>query len=134
VREDIRYIIDKYGSSSSFYRDQVNEKLPVMYFYDSYLIPSNEWATIFDPNGEKTIRNTPYDIIALGLYLNEADKATLTTAHFDGLYTYFAAEVTNEMAFCFSLYHYPSQKLYFFVTHSKRRDLLKVVVLPNGTK
>jgi glycoprotein endo-alpha-1,2-mannosidase len=96
VREDIQYIVDKYGSSASFYRDEVNNNRPVMYLYDSYLIPATEWATIFDPKAPKTIRNTKYDVVALGLYVNQADKNTIPRAHFDGCYTYFAAEGFTE--------------------------------------
>jgi hypothetical protein len=63
------------------------------------LIPAKEWATIFDPNAPNTIRNTKYDIVALGLYLNQRDQNTLQIAHFDGCYTYFAAEVERILYF-----------------------------------
>jgi glycoprotein endo-alpha-1,2-mannosidase len=72
-----------------------------MYFYDSYLIQATDWATIFDPNAPNTIRNTKYDIVALGLYLDQKDRNTFQIAHFDGCYTYFAAEVDSFSIFVY---------------------------------
>jgi len=95
TREDIKYVIDNYGSSPSFYRDSAS-KLPIIYMYDSYKTPANEWATIFGPQSKDTIRGTKYDAIVIALYLSGKDRSFITSGHFDGLYTYFAADGFTE--------------------------------------
>lgn len=90
VKEDIEYIYDQYGSSPALYRTKDNRI--VIYIYDSYHTTAPEWSTIFDRAGHNTIRGTPHDVVAIGLYLQQPDKRFLLDSHFDGFYTYFAAE------------------------------------------
>lgn len=73
-----------------------------MYLYDSYIIDGSEWATIFSPSGEYTvsfnilynnkIRGTPYDIIAIGLFVERQHCQMLQRGGFNGFYTYFASQ------------------------------------------
>jgi glycoprotein endo-alpha-1,2-mannosidase len=98
VKEDLKYLVDKYGASNSFYRDTDRGNRPVIYLYDSYHTKPEAWAKILDPQSADTIRGTKYDTIVLGLYLNSQDKEVSKRAHFDGVYTYFAAEVRKN--FC----------------------------------
>jgi hypothetical protein len=81
VKNDIQYIIDRYGSHPGFYRESISGK-PLFYVlslslslqfrldlfcvflywkvYDSYLIRPSEWRQVLSPSGAHTIRNTPY--------------------------------------------------------------------------
>ncbi|KAI1722525.1 glycosyl hydrolase family 99 domain-containing protein [Ditylenchus destructor] len=97
VHEDIKYIIKNYGDHNAFYRTAgkaSNEKkqLPLLYVYDSYLIPAEEWAKVTTPEGSSTIRNTEWDSLLIGLYVNTEHKTQIKRSGFDGIYTYFASE------------------------------------------
>jgi len=92
VREDLQYLIDTYGGSPSFYREE-KTKLPVVYLYDSYLTKPESWRKILDPQSPSTIRNTAIDAVMLGLYVNHDSQDQLKNGLFDGFYTYFAADV-----------------------------------------
>lgn len=96
LKEDLKYLVDKYGASNSFYRDTNNGNRPVIYLYDSYHTKPEAWATILDPQSPDTIRGTKYDAVILGLYLTSSDKTVSKKAHFDGVYTYFAADGFTE--------------------------------------
>ncbi|CAG2205466.1 MANEA [Mytilus edulis] len=94
-RENIKYILDKYGDHESFYRhyDKMKKKhLPVYYIYDSYNIPPGNWAQIFQSNGAITVRNTDLDGIFIGLFVERQHKSDLIKAGFDGFYSYFATD------------------------------------------
>uniref|UniRef100_A0A914E9G6 Glycoprotein endo-alpha-1,2-mannosidase n=1 Tax=Acrobeloides nanus TaxID=290746 RepID=A0A914E9G6_9BILA len=98
VRRDIEYIVDKYGSHPAFYRTsrknatKGQKELPLLYAYDSYRIPVDEWTKLTSPNGSLSIRNTTFDVLLIGLYVQMEDRFKLKKAGFDGLYTYFAAD------------------------------------------
>jgi len=92
VKEDLIYIIEQYGDHPALYRDPTRGNRPVVFFYDSYLTPAEEWATILSPQGSNTIRGTNYDAIMIGLYVNDNDKRLLVNGKFDGFYTYFATD------------------------------------------
>jgi len=96
VKRDIKYIYKNYGTSPALYRSRRHNNRIMLYIYDSYHTPANEWATVFDPTGQSSIRGTPYDVVALGLYLESKDKEFLLGSHFDGFYTYFAANGFTE--------------------------------------
>eukprot|EP01125_Pyxidicula_operculata_P009802 TRINITY_DN3220_c0_g1_i1.p1 TRINITY_DN3220_c0_g1~~TRINITY_DN3220_c0_g1_i1.p1 ORF type:complete len:434 (-),score=47.05 TRINITY_DN3220_c0_g1_i1:56-1357(-) len=96
VREDMIYLISKYGSSPSFYRDEERGNRPVIYIYDSYLTTANEWASILDSSGARSIRGTEYDFITLGLYTTRSSGTEILHSKFDGIYTYFAADDFTE--------------------------------------
>lgn len=95
VRENLIYILDRYGEHPAFYRHTVlsdSKKLPLVYIYDSYLIPPNEWSKILRKKGEISIRGSIYDALVIGLLVKKEHIWELSSAGFDGLYTYFAAE------------------------------------------
>ncbi|XP_051892381.1 glycoprotein endo-alpha-1,2-mannosidase-like protein [Pristis pectinata] len=91
--ENIKYIVDKYGSHSAFYnyRTSTGRLLPMFYIYDSYLTLPAAWANLLTPSGSSSIRNTQYDGIFIGLLVEEKHKQDILESGFDGLYTYFAS-------------------------------------------
>lgn len=92
LKTHVRYIIDTYGHHPGFYRTELKgQNLPVFYIYDSYQVPSSEWAAVLKPGAPLTLRDTRYDGIFLGLYLSPEDEVKILDASFDGFYTYFAA-------------------------------------------
>lgn len=52
VRNDIMYIVNKYGIHDSFYR---YKGLPLFYIYDSYLIDEIDWMSILTSTGSNTV-------------------------------------------------------------------------------
>lgn len=88
TRSNLQTIIDTYGKHPAFYR--MNEK-PLFFIYDSYLTPADEWATLLKPEGEISIRNTPYDAIMIGLWVKKGEEKFFADSGFDGYYTYFGA-------------------------------------------
>jgi competence/damage-inducible protein CinA-like protein len=92
TRDAIVYIIDRYGSHSAFYRRGKGRPRPMFYLYDSYLTPAKQWKTILSPDGARTIRNTKYDSIVIGLWVKEHEQTFMSEGHFDGCYTYFATD------------------------------------------
>ena len=67
-------------------------KLPLFYVYDSYLVNQEDWASLLRPDGHRTVRNTPYDAMFLGLVVEERHQHEVLGAGFDGYYTYFASD------------------------------------------
>ncbi|MBN1806572.1 MAG: CinA family protein [Sedimentisphaerales bacterium] len=92
TKDVIVYIIDKYGSHPAFYRYGKDNPCPMFYIYDSYLSPAKQWKTILSPEGNRTIRNTKYDSIVIGLWVKENEHAFMTEGCFDGYYTYFSID------------------------------------------
>lgn len=88
TKDNIRLIIDSYGSHPALYK--INNK-PLFFVYDSYLTPAAEWATLLHPQGSISIRNTPYDAVMIGLWVNKNEQAFFQQSGFDGFYTYFGA-------------------------------------------
>eukprot|EP01111_Echinosteliopsis_oligospora_P009649 TRINITY_DN2862_c2_g1_i1.p1 TRINITY_DN2862_c2_g1~~TRINITY_DN2862_c2_g1_i1.p1 ORF type:complete len:411 (-),score=115.46 TRINITY_DN2862_c2_g1_i1:45-1277(-) len=91
VKGDIKYIYDNYGKYSSLFRDPSRGDRIIIYVYDSYHTPAQEWATVLSKDSPNSIRGTKEDAIMLGLYLEPKDKSFLIDGKFDGFYTYFAA-------------------------------------------
>ena len=91
VKDDLKYIIDTYGRHEAFYRD-VESKLPVIYVYDSYLIPPESWSAILKQEGKNSIRKTKYDSIMIGLLVDAKHKEQIKNGGWDGFYTYFAVD------------------------------------------
>jgi glycoprotein endo-alpha-1,2-mannosidase len=92
TREAMIYLIDQYGQNPSFYRGKEFGGRPVFFLYDSYKTPAEEWSEILKPGGSESIRGTKYDSAVIGLWVKEKDGQFMTTGHFDGFYTYFAAD------------------------------------------
>ncbi|XP_036603859.1 glycoprotein endo-alpha-1,2-mannosidase-like protein [Trichosurus vulpecula] len=93
LHDNVKYIIDTYGSHGAFYRykNSMGKSLPLFYIYDSYLTPPEAWAHLLTPSGSHSIRNTPYDGVFIALLVEEAHKRDILSAGFDGMYTYFAS-------------------------------------------
>ena len=92
VREALVYLLDKYGEHPALYHCAARNDLPLIYIYDSYLVPAKEWATLFKPDGAITVRNTEYDVAAIGLWVKEKEEKFMLEGGFDGFYTYFASD------------------------------------------
>uniref|UniRef100_A0A667GSS2 Mannosidase endo-alpha like n=1 Tax=Lynx canadensis TaxID=61383 RepID=A0A667GSS2_LYNCA len=93
LHDNIKYIIDTYGSHGAFYRykNSMGKSLPLFYIYDSYLTSPEAWAHLLTPNGPHSIRNTPYDGVFIALLVEEGHTHDILAAGFDGMYTYFAS-------------------------------------------
>ncbi|VDN30039.1 unnamed protein product [Gongylonema pulchrum] len=71
---NIKYIIDHYGSHPALYRrqglknDGKERELPLLYFYDSYRVPVDEWSKLTTPTGMYSVRNTKYDVFFVGRF------------------------------------------------------------------
>lgn len=74
--------MDKYGRA---------RLLPLIYIYDSYLIPVSEWRQVFKPGSKSYIRQSKHDFVAIALLVQETDKRVILDAGFDGFFTYFAS-------------------------------------------
>ena len=92
VRDDLVYIIDKYSKFASFYRSTRDGNKPLFYVYDSYHIAPEQWAELLSPTGNLSVRSTPHDGVFMGLWLDRPHGQDLSAGHFDGIYTYFAAD------------------------------------------
>lgn len=92
TREALVYLLDRFGAHPALYRDPRFGSRPMIYLYDSYLVPAQEWARLFAPDGGLTVRGTPYDVAAIGLWVKEDDGQRIAGSHFDGFYTYFAVD------------------------------------------
>lgn len=92
--DDLKYYIDKYGSHPAVFRvkKKANSRaLPVVYIYDSYLTPTEDWMNLLHPNGKLSIRGTNYDCVCIMLLVEAKHREAIEQANFDGFYTYFAA-------------------------------------------
>jgi glycoprotein endo-alpha-1,2-mannosidase len=91
VRKDLQYIMSRYGKHPALFRWKEKGNRPLFFFYDAYLTPAHEWASLFTNNGKNTIRGTELDSIMISLYVDSKDQRLLTEGGFDGAYTYFAS-------------------------------------------
>jgi glycoprotein endo-alpha-1,2-mannosidase len=96
VLKDIQYAINKYGNHPAFFKWKEYGNRPLFFVYDSYLTPHTEWSQILAPHGDETIRNTKYDSIFVGLYVDFRDQSLIVQGHFDGAYSYFATDGFTE--------------------------------------
>ena len=102
IRTDVEYLVENYGKRfnclyrlpSPYTKSEINqqEKKLVYYVYDSYHIQKYEWERLLKEEGDISIRNTEYDGIFIGLWLQSQDGRELLTGGFNGIYTYFASE------------------------------------------
>lgn len=89
IKEDIVSINARFGKHNAYYK--MNGK-PCFFIYDSYLIPASEWARVFTPEGDLSIRGTEDDAVAIGLWVKENEDDFFIQSGMDGFYTYFAAD------------------------------------------
>ena len=86
VWSDADYIEKMYGDHPALLRVGPH-RLPLIYVYDSYLIPYSQWQ---DVGGRHEKKNAVYlGLVVEERHLGEIDQAR---SFFDGYYTYFAAE------------------------------------------
>ncbi|XP_075058894.1 glycoprotein endo-alpha-1,2-mannosidase [Mixophyes fleayi] len=109
LRNNVIYIIDKYGNHPAFYKYKTGSgrSLPMFYIYDSYITSPDTWANLLTVSGSQSIRNTPYDGVFIALLVEEKHKFDIQTSGFDGLYTYFA---TNGFTYGSSHQHWSTLK------------------------
>jgi hypothetical protein len=91
IRNDIIFIHNKYSNYTSFYKSSDHSNKPMYYIYDSYHISPNNWKQLLTPSTSQSIRNTIYDGIFIGLWLDSHHGEDLKLGGFDGAYTYFAS-------------------------------------------
>jgi len=91
-RDAIRYLLDRYGDHPALYRSTAHGGRPVFYVYDSYVTPAADWSRLLRPEGDLSVRGTPYDVVAIGLWVTEDEGEFFLTGGFDGVYTYFASD------------------------------------------
>lgn len=92
TREAVVYLLEKFGDSPALQRLASHDQRPVFFVYDSYLTPVSDWATLLQPNGQQTLRGTPFDAVVIGLWVKEREEQFMTDGGFDGFYTYFATD------------------------------------------
>ncbi len=100
IREDLKYINKHYSSHPAIYKLQRKwqeekgdlRKLLVVYIYDSYLSPAQEWGEVFKVNGRLSVRGSEFDCIAISLLVERKHTQFITKGGFDGFYTYFASD------------------------------------------
>ncbi len=93
MEENIKYIQNKYGHHPAYYKYRFRGKdLPMFYMYDSYLVSQEEWESLLQPDGQKSLRNTQYDAVFIGLLVHKEHENGLMQSGFDGYYTYFASD------------------------------------------
>lgn len=96
VYNDIKYLHSQYGTHPALYKVSAHAEspkaLPMVYIYDSYQVPSHDWAQVFTTDGSLSLRNTANDVIAIGLLTSDSSKMDIIRTGFDGFYTYFAID------------------------------------------
>lgn len=88
VKEDLKYIIERYSNHPAFYK---HGKLPLVYVYDSYINSAYEWAEVLKPGMPNSIRGTELDCVVIGLLVERNHQQSILNGGFDGFYTYFAS-------------------------------------------
>ncbi|XP_040839723.1 glycoprotein endo-alpha-1,2-mannosidase [Ochotona curzoniae] len=109
--KNVKYIIDKYGNHSAFYRykTEAGNTLPMFYIYDSYITKPEKWINLLTPSGAHSVRNSPYDGLFIALLVEEKHKYDILRSGFDGIYTYFA---TNGFTYGSSHQNWPKLKVF----------------------
>ncbi|XP_014251090.1 glycoprotein endo-alpha-1,2-mannosidase [Cimex lectularius] len=91
---NLNIFIDTFGQHNALYRIKRASKddkfLPVIYIFDPFIEDPITWSSYLNPNGNRTIRNSQFDAIFLGLLSSVQNRIDIKQAHFDGFYTYFA--------------------------------------------
>lgn len=94
LRSYLRDFLNRFGQHPALYktRKPFGEKdLPVFYVYDSYLIPDYVWRDLLGKKGKLSVRDTDLNAIFIGLLVDLSHRTHIKKSHFDGFYTYFAA-------------------------------------------
>ncbi|KAK5650841.1 hypothetical protein RI129_001870 [Pyrocoelia pectoralis] len=90
--QHLRTFLIQYGKHAALYKLKRDDRdLPVFYVYDSYLTPANSWREILSRDGVLSVRGGEMDVIFIGLLVDIQHRYHIKKSHFDGFYTYFAA-------------------------------------------
>jgi len=81
----------RFGNHPALYRDP-DSGLPLVFVYDSYLSPVEQWQRLLIAGGDFSIRGTELDCVMIGLWVEEKHGQDLHQAGFDGMYSYFATD------------------------------------------
>lgn len=92
TRAALVYLLDRYGDHPALYRCSQSGNRPLIYLYDSYLTPAEDWAGLFQAGDKQSIRGTKYDAAAIALWVKKNEQEFMLRGGFDGFYTYFATE------------------------------------------
>ncbi|KAF5273428.1 hypothetical protein FQA39_LY07445 [Lamprigera yunnana] len=88
----LKFYISQYKNNPALYKVKKQGKdVPVFYIYDSYLTPAVSWMEILNPKSPTSIRGTDFDAFFIGLLVDVQHRYHIKKSHFDGFYTYFAA-------------------------------------------
>ena len=90
-RAALASLLGRFGARAALWREPASGR-PLVFVYDSYLSPPEEWARLLTPDGDLTIRGTALDCVVVGLWVEESHGEDLRRAGFDGAYTYFATD------------------------------------------
>lgn len=98
VLHDLQYIHKSYSSHPAFYKFRRHDDagsvkdLPLIYIYDSYLSPVQEWGHVLRRDGSNSVRGKDYDAVVIGLMVEASHMRFILDGGFDGFYTYFASD------------------------------------------
>lgn len=91
-REDLEYLASPAGSRLLAHPALARVAgRPLAFVYDSYHISASDWAAVL-ARGGASVRGTPLDVFAVGLFLERGHGAELAAGGFDAAYPYFASE------------------------------------------
>ncbi|CAH0552669.1 unnamed protein product [Brassicogethes aeneus] len=91
--EHLKEFLKLYGNHPALYKIKKplgQQMVPLIYIYDSYLIPAAAWKEVFGNKGNLSVRGTWLDAIYIGLLVELQHKSHIRKSGFDGFYTYFA--------------------------------------------
>lgn len=91
--DHLRIFLKEYAAHPALFKvikPASQRKVPVVYIYDSYLIPAIAWKELLSNKGNFSIRGTNLDAIFLGLLVDMQHRQHIKKSQFDGFYTYFS--------------------------------------------
>lgn len=92
--EHLREFFKEYKNHPALYKMKKplgDIEVPVVYVYDSYLTPAIAWRELLSTKGNLSVRGSDVDAIFIGLLVDIQHRYHIKKSHFDGFYTYFAA-------------------------------------------
>jgi hypothetical protein len=90
-RAALASLLERFGDHPALWRE-VGGGRPLVFVYDSYLSPPDEWRRLLTAGGDLSIRGTDLDCVMIGLWVESGHGRDLLAAGFDGAYTYFATD------------------------------------------
>ncbi|KAF5270417.1 hypothetical protein FQR65_LT05605 [Abscondita terminalis] len=88
----LRNYLSQYRTHPALYKiKHAQKELPLFYVYDSYLIQAVAWKEVLSAKGQLSIRGSELDAVFIGLLVDIQHRYHIKKSHFDGFYTYFAA-------------------------------------------